>query len=169
MNVVLPGTSQATYLEHLLSLEPEALEKATHRTILEWDRPSMMPPIAFILARSGVNPQLAAEQAWDWTQRYIRKHWHIDIGHLQGAPDIPTATEYAIRQVGGLGRIAYPSEGALDFIRRGFLEAHQRFVVEGGEQTRLSHADANRLLGTLRIAQNSGHTAISELPEKTGE
>jgi hypothetical protein len=129
----------------------------------------MMPPIAFIMARSGASSQLAAEQAWDWTKNYIRRHWHIDIGHFQGAPAIPAATDYAIRQVGGLGRIAYPGERDIDFIRRGFLEAHQRFEAEGGEQTRLSHADAKRILGSLRVALDSGQDFLPVPTEKTGE
>ncbi len=165
-NVKLTEETMAVYLEALIPLEPEALSVATKRTILEWDRPSMMPPIKFILDRSGVNPQLAAEQAWDWTKNYIRRHWHIDIGHFQGAPAIPAATDYAIRQVGGLGRIAYPGERDIDFIRRGFLEAHQRFVAEDGEQVRLSHADAKNFLETLRLSQASGVLPTEALAKK---
>lgn len=152
MNVTLEEGTQLIYLEQLQGLPPERLSEAVQRTIMEWDKPHMMPPIAFILARSGSNPKLRSEQAWDWTQNYIRRHWHPDIGHYQGAPEIPAATDYAIRQVGGLQRIAYPMEKDLDFIRKGFLEAHQRFVEEGGEQTRLSDGDAKRILGNLRLA-----------------
>lgn len=148
----LTEPTQAVYLEQLQNLPHERLMEAVQRTIMEWDRPHMMPPIAFILARSGASPQLQAEQAWDWTQRYIRKHWHVDIGHYAGAPAIPAATDYAIRQVGGLVRIAYPTDRDIDFIRKGFLEAHQRFVTEDGEQVRLSHADASRILDNLRLA-----------------
>ena len=128
----------------------------------------MMPPIAFILARTGNDPKLQAEQAWDWVQHYIRNHWHPDIGHFQGAPEIPPATEYAIRQVRGLGRIARPDDHEVDFIRKGFLEAHQRFVVEDGQQERLSHADASRILGNLRIAA-AGIGSETEAPAVSQE
>lgn len=167
MNVTLPEPSQAVYLEALTNLTTEEIELATARTIAEWDKPHMMPPVAFILARSGHNPELAAEQAWDWIQNYIRRHWHPDIGHYQGAPEIPAAIDYALRQVGGLARIAYPTDRDIDFIRRGFLDAHRRFVSEGGEQTRLSHADAKRILGTLRLAANSGHEALPVVKEES--
>ncbi len=169
MNVTLSEATQTVYLEQLLSLELHDLSQAVNRTIQEWDKPHMMPPIAFILARSPANPQLLAEQAWDWTKNYIRRHWHIDIGHFQGAPAIPAATEYAIRQVGGLSRIAYPNDRDLDFIRRGFLEAHQRFITEDGEQVKLSHADASRFLGNLRIAANSGLSALPAVVEPKKE
>lgn len=159
--MTLTEATQAVYLEQLQTLPPERLAEAIQRTLMEWDRPNMMPPIAFILERSGQGPKLQAEQAWDWTERYIRRHWHIDIGPYQGAPEIPAATDYAIRQVGGLARIAYHPERESDFIRKGFLEAHERFVEEGGEQTRLSHADASRLLGNLRIAAASGFASES--------
>lgn len=167
MGVELPEATQTIYLEQLSSLSLEQLRHATERTIREWDRPHMMPPIAFILERSGSNKQLAAEQAWDWIQNYSRRHWHVDIGHYQGAPEIPAAIDYALRQVGGLVRIAYPQDRDIDFIRRGFLEAHQRFVSEGGEQARLSHADAKRFLGTLRLAANSGHEALPVVRENS--
>jgi len=164
MSVTLSEATQAVYLEQLQNLPPERLAEAVQRTIMEWDRPQMMPPIAFILDRTGRSPELQAEQAWDWTQRYIRKHWHVDLGHYAGAPAIPAATEYAIRQAGGLARIAYPGDREVDFVRKGFLEAHQRFVEEGGEQTRLSHADASRILGNLRIAADSAFAALPESP-----
>lgn len=160
MSVTLSEATQAVYLEQLQNLAPERLAEAVQRTLMEWDRPHMMPPIAFILARTGASPKLLAEQAWDWTQRYIRKHWHVDVGHYQGAPEIPAATDYAIRQCGGLARIAYPTDRDVDFIRKGFLEAHQRFVEEGGEQVRLSDTDAKRILGNLRIAADSAFAAL---------
>jgi hypothetical protein len=159
----------AGYLEVLVELEPDALKAATKRTISEWDRPSMMPPIKFILERTGVNPTLLSEQAWDWIQVYVRKHWHVDIGHFQGAPQIPPATDYAVRQVGGLARIAYRSDRDTDFVRKGFLDAHQRFTAEDGEQLKLSHADASKLLDTLRISRDSGTLPTNALTEKTGE
>lgn len=164
--MTLTEATQAVYLEQLQGLRVERLAEAVQRTLMEWDRPHMMPPIAFILERSGQGPKLQAEQAWDWTQNYIRRHWHIDIGPYQGAPEIPAATDYAIRQTGGLARIAYHAEREADFIRKGFLEAYQRFVEEGGEQTRLSHADANRILGNLRIAESSGYNALPAVIEK---
>lgn len=160
MSVTLTEATQTVYLEQLLALDSADLKHAVDRTIREWDRPHMMPPIGFILARATTNPKLAAEQAWDWTQNYIRRHWHIDIGHYEGAPEIPAAVDYAIRQVGGLTRIAYPEDRGVDFIRRGFLEAFERFKAEDGEQVRLSHADAKRMLGNLRLAANSGHSAL---------
>jgi hypothetical protein len=152
-NVKLEQDSLVVYYEHLSILTPADAQRAAHRTIREWDKPHMMPPIGFILARSETNPQLAAEQAWDWIQLYARRHWHPDIGHFKGAPEIAAPIEYAVRQVGGLNRIAYPKERDMDFIRRGFLDAHQRFVAEGGEQVRLSRADAKRLMDRLRLGQ----------------
>ncbi len=156
-NVELTEDSQAVYLEQLVTLKPEAIQQAAQRTVREWDRPNMMPPIAFILKRAGQDPELEAEKAWEWINGYIRHHWHIDIGHFAGAPLIPPATEYAVRQAGGLAKIAYHSDKDSDFIRKGFLQAHQRFESEVGEQTKFSHAEATKFLGSLRVAANSGH------------
>ena len=164
MNVELSELTIRVYFEALVNYPEEDLRIAYQKTVQEWAESSRMPPVAFIINNlPQKNSELLAEQAWQWVQRYIRNYWHVDIGPFQGAPAMPAATEYAVRQVGGLQRIAYPLERDLDFIRRGFLESHQRFSVEGGAQTRLSTSEAKAILTSLRLA------AGSELDRKIDE
>lgn len=79
-----------------------------------------------------------------------RKFWHPDIGFLPACPEIDGATEYALRQIGGYSRLNEATNENMDFIRKGFIQAHQRFHEEGGEQLRLSSAEARRALETLK-------------------
>jgi hypothetical protein len=51
MNVELAEATQAVYLERLRQLSAEQMKTAANRTIEEWNKPSMMPPLAFILER----------------------------------------------------------------------------------------------------------------------
>lgn len=154
-NVMLPEATLAIYLTRLTTLSPESLRQATVRTTEEWDKGHIMPPIAFILERSGQSPELLAEQAWEWIHVYIRKHWHPDIGPYQGAPQISPAVDYAVRQCGGLTRIAYPGDREVDFIRRGFMEAHVRFAKEGGQQVTLSRELAGSTMKTIEGMQKA--------------
>lgn len=151
-NVTLPRLTQVTYLEALLPMSRERMELATQRTILEWAEPSKMPPVKFIRDRSGSSPELEAEQAWEWTLLYVRRFWHIDVGPYPDAPKIPPAIDYAIRQAGGLSRIAYHSDQVADFVRKGFLEAHVRYTKEGGAQTLMSRELAASMIKQIQAA-----------------
>lgn len=51
-NVEAGEALQAIYIQELMKLEPGILDTAVARTIREWDKPSMMPPLAFILERA---------------------------------------------------------------------------------------------------------------------
>lgn len=168
-NVTLPEATLAIYLTRLITLSAEAMQQATIRTTQEWDKGHIMPPIGYILDRSGQSPQLLAEQAWEWIHVYIRKHWHPDIGPYQGAPQIPDGVDYAVRQCGGLSRIAYPGDRDVDFIRRGFMEAHIRFAKEGGQQITISRELAASTMKNLQLGMNTG--ALTETIElnETGE
>jgi hypothetical protein len=154
--VVLTEASQATYLERLQRLTPEQMETATCLTIDEWDRPSMMPPIAFILARSGGDAKLQAEQAWELAWKLIKRDWYADgIGWVAGAQGkLTPAMQYAIRQCGGESRMAYADEEAFPFIRRDFIQAHERFALEDGEQVRLTHSEAAGILKELQAPKD---------------
>ena len=151
MNVTLSEESQAVYVEELSSLPVESLAKAITRTIREWDKPSMMPPLAFILARSESNAQVTAEAAWETLQTIIYRDWHPDVGwsrHVKLGP----VMEYAIRQCGGLHRIHDCPKDTFNFMRRDFLQAFARYQSEDGEQVKLSHTQAAELLGDLQKA-----------------
>jgi hypothetical protein len=121
---------------------------AVDRTIREWDRPSMMPTIAFILACSQQNAQLLAESAWETLQRLVYRDWHPDIGWCRKV-ELDPQMEYAIRQVGGLHRIHDCPSTSFNFLRKDFLAAHARYTAEGGAQDRLSHKQAAEILGEL--------------------
>lgn len=145
----LTKATEAVYLEQLIGYSVERLEDTFQRTLQEWDKPSLMPPIAFILRRLE-DHRLAAEQAWDLINLIARQFWHPDIGFCPGCPEIDAPTEYALRQIGGYNRIFMARSENWDFIRKGFIEAYQRFREEGGEQVRLSEAEARKALDTIR-------------------
>jgi hypothetical protein len=157
-NVELPEATIVVYLERLLQLTPEQLAEATRRTIEEWDRPSMMPPLKFILDRAGNNPKLEAEKAWERWER-LSGAWYPDgLGWQNGVDkELTPAMQYAIRQCGGEHRMIYCSEESFPFIRRQFLESHERFQVEGGAQ-QLTTGEAKNLLNFLY--------GKKEIPEK---
>ena len=125
------------------------LEPAFRRTLQEWEKPNQFPPPAFIRARL-INHRLAGEQAWDLVMLIRDKFWHPDIGFLTGCPDIDKATEYALRQVGGYRRLLNVRIDQLDFLRKTFLENHQRFSEEGGAQLRLSTEESAKALDKIR-------------------
>jgi hypothetical protein len=152
MNVELPEASQAVYLERLQKLTPEQIAIATEMVIEEWDRPSQMPPLAFILARIGGDTKLQAEQAWEMAWKLVKHDWYADgIGWVNDAArKLTPAIQYAIRQCGGEYRMAYSTEEDFPFIRRDFLQAYERFAVEGGEQVRLMQGEAVKMLDRIR-------------------
>lgn len=51
MNVELSKATLAVYLEQLSKFSYEALSAGIDRTIKAWDKPHMVPPIAYIIAR----------------------------------------------------------------------------------------------------------------------
>jgi len=148
-SVILSEAAQAVYLEELLRLAPETLTAAAQRAIREWDKPNMMPPIAFILARAWENQQVLSEAAWETLQKLIYRDWHPDIGWTRKT-ELDPAMEYAIRQCGGLRRIHDCPEDSFNFLRKDFLAAHARYAVEGGSQVRLSQAQAAKMLGQIQ-------------------
>lgn len=162
-SVTLPEATLAIYLEMLINLTPEAIKQASIRTTMEWDRPHMMPPISYILERSGQSPKLRAEQAWEAVQRFVYKNWHPDIGFTSTARLDP-GSDYAVRQCGGLARIHDAAEDTFSFIRKDFLQAYERFVVEGGEQVRFSQELA---VNTLKEIQNRARALESKSPVVT--
>ena len=136
----LTAGTVAVYMEKLLPLSSEQLEQATRRTIDEWGEPSKMPPLKFILERTGDNAKLLAEQAFELAWKLVKRDWYADgIGWVAGAREkLSPAMQYAIRQCGGEYRMAYADDEAFPFIRRDFLQAHERFTLEDGEQVRLT-------------------------------
>lgn len=51
--VEISETTQAVYLERIRQLSPTEIQTATSRTLEEWSEASKMPPLAFILERTG--------------------------------------------------------------------------------------------------------------------
>jgi len=139
------------YLEQLSTCSQEDLEWAATRTIREWDKPNMMPPLAFILARFPRNDAVSAEASFATLQEIIYRDWHPDIGWSRHV-EIPPAMEYAIRQCGGLRRIHDIPEDSFPWLRKEYIAAHQRFVEEGGTQNYLSDKQAKQIFGQLSDA-----------------
>lgn len=150
--MALSEATQLVYLEELIKLDLQALATAAQRTIREWDKPSMMPPIAFILARTEDNEAVLAEAAWETLQKLIYRDWHPDIGWSLSV-ELDPQMQYAIRQVGGLHRIHDCPKDSFNFLRKDFLAAYTRYAAEGGEQVRLSQKQAKEILGQLERGQ----------------
>lgn len=151
-NVVLTEATQEVYLEQLVKLTDSQLAEAAKRTIFEWDKPSMMPPLKFILDRTGSNTKLSAEQAWEQAWQLVKRDWYADgIGWYPGTKEkLTPAQHYAIRQCGGEYHMAYSTDKEFPFIRKTFIEAHERFQAEGGEQIRLTHGESVNMLDKLK-------------------
>lgn len=166
-NVALSRETIAIYATELAALTPEQLDLAIGRTVREWDKPSQMPTLAFILARTGEDAKLLAEQAWELALKLVKRDWYADgIGWVADADKkLTPAMQYAIRQCGGEHKLAYADEDVFPFVRKDFLEAHQRFALEGGEQVRLTQGEAINLLGQLKAARAEETKALPEIPE----
>lgn len=164
-NVAVPEETIAVYASELATLTREQLDMATVRTIREWEKPSQMPTLAFILDRSGIDKTLLAEQAWELAWKLVRRDWYSDgIGWVNGAEKkLTPAMQYAIRQCGGEYRMAYCDEETFPFIRRDFLESHERFALEDGDQVRLTAGEAKAWIGQLQAA--AVKEALPEIPE----
>jgi len=150
--VELTEATATVYLERLLQLPVDQIEAAGRRTIDEWDKPHMMPPLAFVLERAGTNKQLDAEQAWELAWKLVKRDWYADgIGWAAGVKAKMTpAMEYAIRQCGGEYRMAYEVDGTnFPFVRKEFIAAHERFALEDGGQVRLTQGEARKALALI--------------------
>ena len=150
-NVAASRETIALYAQELGKLKRVELDNAIQRTILEWDKPSMLPTLPFILARKGLDPKLIAEQDFELTQKLIRRDWYAEGLGWQGKEHrfLSPAARYAIRQCGGEHRFAYAPEDTFTFLRRDFIAAHERFQAADGKQVRLTEGEARDILGEL--------------------
>lgn len=151
-NVGISPETVAVYAAELAKLSQTQLDSAVARTISEWPEASKLPPLKFILDRAGDNAKLLAEQAWELAWKLVKRDWYSDgIGWVNGSDKkLTAAMQYAIRACGGEYRMAYSTEEEFPFIRKDFLVAHERFALEGGDQVRLTHAEAVGLLDKIR-------------------
>lgn len=155
-NVVLAEETMIVYRDVLAQIPKDQLDAAGWLTIRQWDRPHLMPPLAFILGRVAGDAQLAAEQAWVFVESHVRKHFYADgIGWLDGqAERLTPPMAYALRQIGGPYRLAYEATPEqLHFLRRDFIAAFERFVEAGGEQLALTRDEAKAWLEKLHGAR----------------
>src|SRR5262245_35256672 len=131
--VELTEETLAVYVEQLLPYKQESLEFAFRQCIHEWDKPSLMPPIAFLLERA-TRISMQAEQQWQLVLEIFHHHWHPDIGLYSDPPKLDGAGEYALRQIGGWNGFSASLLEHEGFIRDRFIEAYRRYHAEGGEQ-----------------------------------
>ncbi len=154
-NVKLEEDTQVVYLQQLSSLGLSDLRRAATRTIREWDRPHMMPPISFILERASENFELLAESAWEEVQYFVYHNWHPDLGYTSNRR-LTQEAEYAVRQCGGLRAIHDCKTDSFQFKRKEFLNAFSRFKSEDGAQVRIGHTEAKRFLEDLNKRLEDG-------------
>ena len=139
------------------------LEVGFQRSLRECE---WFPSVAQIRQRCGQNRQVRGEAAWDVLRQILDNYWHPDIGFYDskgqktdGPPALMTpAMQYAVRQCGGILRLWNSSDEDLPFIRRDFLQAFERFDLEGGEQVRMSHELAKRTLEQLQATMQAARS-----------
>lgn len=162
-NVQITKATQAVYLEQLSQLTRYQIENAVQRTIMEWDKPNMMPPISFILARgaqsAGLDEETLAVQGWSGVQAEIRRVG-VYRGQYNCEPHIfDAATEHAVRQVGGYIRLCNltadnDGKDPTPFVRRDFIAAHKHF---------------DRSNGAVALTAGEAKALISDLTKKLGD
>lgn len=145
-----------SYTAVLSDIPLEQLEAGLRRC----SRECVWFPTASEIRAFSQNNELEAEQAWEFLDRVLKRHWHPDIGFYKDAPALNPAIEYAIRQCGGIYRIYNADEKQFDFIRKGFLAAHQRYHEEGGAQTHMSQRLA---VDTLKRLQEHASQATKQI------
>ena len=102
---------------------------------------------------------LEAEQAWEAVQWHITR-WAFDesrgwfmpsyrSGKAEYAPPLSDATEYAVRQCGGLHEVIYCTNKAFPFVRRDFIAAYMRYTETAGLQM-VGKAESRAILGKVR-------------------
>src|SRR5262249_7671102 len=99
-NATFLEPTQAVYLKALGDLDKDVVDRMQEQVLAEWDKPNMMPPISFLLARI-TRTLLRAEQQWQLVLETFHHHWHPDIGVSGNPPKLDPAAEYALRQTGG--------------------------------------------------------------------
>lgn len=90
-----------------------------------------------------------AEEAWDRFKVRFKK-WHPDIG-LDVAEETK-AFKYALNQIGGFERFAKSEIAHENFVRKEFIEAHQRYDKTGGRLAP-SREEAKQLIERLKVEQ----------------
>ena len=160
----------------LSDLEPASLEaafRACLRTCTEFPTPAN---VRSQLANAEKHQdQFEAEKTWELVKQTLRRHWYGELmpvmvskrpenytgriqeygdGFLLHAPPFDAATDYAIRNVGGLERIATASGKEQDFIRRDFLTAVTRHRETLG-LTAPSREEAKAFLDSLKVKELS--------------
>lgn len=109
------------------------------------------PTAVEIRERTYGNLQLDAESAWEALQKIIFRDWHPDVG-WQRKVELPPAMEFAIDHVGGLRKVHGCRMDDVQFLRRDFIAAHQRFQLEGGAQVRMSRELAAKVHDQIAAA-----------------
>jgi hypothetical protein len=154
--------TQAVYLKALGHLDKNTADEMQQRVLAEWDKPAVMPPIAFLLGRVTRTP-LRAEQQWQSVLETFRHHWHPDIGVCGKPPELDPAGEYALRQIGGLRGFAASKFEHEGLMRDRFIDAYQRYHAEGGAQVHFSRQLAEQRL--KQLCETAG-VSMQDLLEK---
>jgi hypothetical protein len=109
-NVKLGEGTLAVYLERLICLSPERLTQATNRTIEDWTKAAMMPPLPYILERSYIRNE--GEISNDAPQVLSRPALSGEVESRE------TRQEYSARLIaemrGYLDAISFPPVETLD-------------------------------------------------------
>ena len=110
----------------LCEVGPEEFDHALTEHIRE---SRFFPTVAELRERAGLSKAdrnaVEANAAWEFVNRYVRRHWHPDIGPYPDAPQIPARIDYALRQMGGLRRLNSCLADHLPFMKKDFIEAYR--------------------------------------------
>lgn len=109
--------------------------------------------------------ELEAETAWHQALEYARRWYVPDFGLDRRAPELPPATEQAIRAAGGFRLLESCSESDLVWARKRFLESFGRIGELERSGLMLTRGEAKRVLAQLA----TGTDTPKALPSATIE
>jgi len=100
---------------------------------------------------------IQGETEWQNLLDYIRKYLFPDFGLTSQAPPLPEPVLFAARAAGGLRYLERCSETELQWAKKRFIEAYQRFLDSGSLKQLPSTENARRIL--REAASMSNHDA----------
>lgn len=150
----------AEALKHLTAQQLDAACVAVARTHQAGRLPLPGDILAKVELANQDAKQLEAERAWEALQRQITM-WGFDesrgwfMARYEGrklyyAPEISDATDYALRQCGGLRAVIDCTDKSFPFMRKDFMAAYTRYTETAGLQM-LGRIESRAILGKVRL------------------
>ena len=159
----LPSSQRlALYAQVLSDVPREALSQAFLRALKEcrfFPRPAELRELAE--GSTEDRKTVEAQAAWDWILWFMRRCWYPDLGISPGAPAIPPAMEYALRQIGGIKALSCMETTNEPFLKRDFIAAYKLAPV-----AEMMSAEIHAALPAKQIKQLVAAKSMEPPPKK---